>query len=46
MSDPSVRRQKVCFFLRNDIDAPLPVVIGSRPVSQLKWGYGVAQRDI
>jgi hypothetical protein len=46
MSDPLVRWRKVWFFLRNDVHPPLPVVIGSRPIPQPKWGYGVAQRDI
>jgi hypothetical protein len=46
MSDPPIRWQKVWFFLRNDVDAPLLVVTGSRPIPQPKWGYGVAQRDI
>jgi hypothetical protein len=38
--------RKVWFFLRNDIDAPLPVFIGCRPIPQPNWGYGVAQRDL
>jgi hypothetical protein len=42
MSDPSTRWQKVWFFLRNDIDMPLPVFTGCGPVPQPKWGYGVA----
>jgi hypothetical protein len=33
-------------FLRNDTDAPLPVFMGSCPVPQPNWGYGVAQRDL
>jgi hypothetical protein len=32
MSDPSVGWWKVWFFLRNDIDVPLPMVTGSRPI--------------
>jgi hypothetical protein len=46
MSDPPDRWQKVWFFLRNNVDVPLPMVTGSHPVPQPKWGYGVAQRDI
>jgi hypothetical protein len=42
MSNPPVGWWKVWFFLRNDVDMPLPVVTGSCPVSQPKWGYGVA----
>jgi hypothetical protein len=33
-------------FLRNDVDTPLPVVTGSRPVLQPNWGYEVARRDL
>jgi hypothetical protein len=46
MSDPSVRWCKVWFFLRNDPDVPLPMFRDSRLVPQLKWGYGVAQKDL
>jgi hypothetical protein len=42
MSDPLVGWRKVWLFLRNDVDAPLPVVSGSRPIPQPKWGCGVA----
>jgi hypothetical protein len=42
MLDPPVRWRKVWFFLWNDADAPLPVFMGSRPIPQPKWGYGVA----
>jgi hypothetical protein len=43
ISNSPVRWWKVWFFLRNDADAPLPVVTGSHPTPQHKWGYGVAQ---
>jgi hypothetical protein len=43
MSNPPARWWKVWFFLRNDADALLPVVTGSHPIPQHKWGYGVAQ---
>jgi hypothetical protein len=33
MSDPPVGWRKVRFFFRNDADAPLPVVMGSCPIS-------------
>jgi hypothetical protein len=46
MSAPPNGWQKVWFFLWNDADAPLPVFTGSRPVRQLNWGYGVAQKDL
>jgi hypothetical protein len=36
MSDPLVEWWKVWFFLRNDVDALLPVFTGSRPVAQPK----------
>jgi hypothetical protein len=42
MYDPPVRWRKVWFFLRNDVDALLPVFTGSRPIPQPKWGYAVA----
>jgi hypothetical protein len=32
MSDPSVGWWKVWFFSRNDVDVPLPMVTGSRPI--------------
>jgi hypothetical protein len=38
MSDPLVRWWKVWFFLRNNVDAPLPVFPGSYPIPQPKWG--------
>jgi hypothetical protein len=41
-SGPLDRWQKVCFFLRNDTDALLTVFMGSRPIPQPNWGYGVA----
>jgi hypothetical protein len=41
MSDSPIEWWKICFFLRNDIDAPLTVVTGSRPIQQPKWGYVV-----
>jgi hypothetical protein len=46
MSDHPIRRQKEWFFLRNDVDALLPVFTCSHPVPQPNWGYGVAQRCI
>jgi hypothetical protein len=42
LADPSVRWQKVWFFLRNDTDVLLPVFTGSCPILQPNWGYGVA----
>jgi hypothetical protein len=38
--------RKVWFFFKNDADAPLPVLMGIRPVPQPNWGYGVARRDL
>jgi hypothetical protein len=38
MSYPPVGWQKVWFFFRNDVDTPLPMFTGSRPVPQPKWG--------
>jgi hypothetical protein len=46
LSGPLAGWQKVWFFVRNDIDAPLPVFMGCRPVPQHKWGYGVAQQNV
>jgi hypothetical protein len=46
MSDPPVEWWKVWFFWRNNTDVPLPMFTGNRPVPQLKWGYGVAQKDL
>jgi hypothetical protein len=46
MSNPPVKWRKVWFFLRNDADASLPVFMGSRPMPQPKWRYGVAQKDL
>jgi hypothetical protein len=46
MSDPLNGWWKVWFFLRNDVDAPLPMFMESRPIPQPKWGYGVAQKHI
>jgi hypothetical protein len=43
MSAPPVGWRKVWFFLRNDADVLLPLFTGSCPVSQPKWGNGVAQ---
>jgi hypothetical protein len=37
---------KVWFFLRNDIDALLPMFTGSHPVPQPNWGYSVTQKDL
>jgi hypothetical protein len=38
--------RKIWFFLRNNADAQLPMFTGSHPISQPKWGYGVAQKDL
>jgi hypothetical protein len=38
--------QKVWFFMRNDIDPPLPMFMGSHLVPQPNWGYGMAQKDL
>jgi hypothetical protein len=38
MSDPPVRWQKVWFFLRNNVDAPLPMVTGSSTIPQPMQG--------
>jgi hypothetical protein len=46
MSNPSVGWWKEWFFLRNDVDVPLPVFTGNQPVPQLSWWYGVARWDI
>jgi hypothetical protein len=37
---------KVWFFLRNDVDTPVPMFTSSRPVPQPNSGYGVARRDL
>jgi hypothetical protein len=42
MFDCPVGWWKLWFCFRNDADIPLPVFMGSRPVPQPKWGYGVA----
>jgi hypothetical protein len=42
MFGPPDRWWKVWFFLRNDTDAPLRVFMGSHPIPQPNWGYGVA----
>jgi hypothetical protein len=46
MSDPPVKWWKVWLFLRNNADVPLPMFMGSCPIPQPKWGYGVAQKDL
>jgi hypothetical protein len=46
MSDPPVGWRKVWFFLKNDANVSLPVFMGSRPIPQPKWGYGVIQKDL
>jgi hypothetical protein len=46
MSDPLVGWQKVWFFVKNDVDVPLPVLTGSCPIPQLKWGYNVTRGRI
>jgi hypothetical protein len=38
--------QKVCFFLRNDTNVPLPMFMGSRPILQPNWGYDVVQQSV
>jgi hypothetical protein len=43
MSNPLVGWRKEWFFLRNDTDALLPVLMGNCLVPQPNWGYGVAQ---
>jgi hypothetical protein len=43
MSDPLVEWQKGWFFLRNDVDALLLMLIGNRLYPQPDWGYGVAR---
>jgi hypothetical protein len=45
MSDSMVRWQNVWFFMRNDADTLLPLFMGSHPIPQPKWGYGVAKKD-
>jgi hypothetical protein len=44
--DPQARWRRQLFFLKNDIDAPLPMVTGRRPATQPNWGYRVAKKDI
>jgi hypothetical protein len=44
--NPPARRWRQWFFLKNDIDAPLPLVMGRHPAAPNKWGYGVAKKDI
>jgi hypothetical protein len=46
MSNPLDGQRKVWFFLRNNADMLLPVFMGRHPISQPKWGYDVAQRDL
>jgi hypothetical protein len=46
MSDSLDGRQKVWFFVRNDITAPLPTFSGNHPIPQPNLGYGVAKRDL
>jgi hypothetical protein len=46
ISDPPVGWQKICFFLRNDIEMPLFMFTGCRPIPQPKWGYNMAQQRI
>jgi hypothetical protein len=45
VSNPLVGWQKEWFFLRNNAVAPLPAVMGRRPVVQPSWGCGVAKKD-
>jgi hypothetical protein len=46
VSNPLVGWQRKCFFLKNDIDTPLLVVMGRRSAAQPNWGYEVAKKDI
>jgi hypothetical protein len=46
ISDPPIRWQKVWFFLRNDTDVLLLVFTSSCLISQPKWGYSVAQKNL
>jgi hypothetical protein len=46
MSVPPDGWLKLWFFLRNDTDASFPVFMGSHPIPQPIWGYGVAKRDL
>jgi hypothetical protein len=45
VSNPSVGWWKEWFFLRNDTEAPLPMVTGKCPALQPSWGYRVAKKD-
>jgi hypothetical protein len=38
--------QKAWFFLRNNIDALLPVFTGNHSIPKPNWGYGVPQKDL
>jgi hypothetical protein len=46
MFGPSDGWWKVWFFLTNDVDAPLPVFMGNRPIPQVSWGYRVPKNDL
>jgi hypothetical protein len=45
MSKTLDRWQKVWFFVRNNADALLTVFMGSQPIPQPNWGYGVGKQD-
>jgi hypothetical protein len=34
------------FYLRNDINTPLPAFSGNIPTPHHNWGYGVAKKDL
>jgi hypothetical protein len=38
--------RKKRFYLRNDVNTPLPVFTGNRPIPQPTWEYGVAKNDL
>jgi hypothetical protein len=38
--------QKIWFFLKNDVAAPLLVFTGNCHIPQPNWGYGVAKKDL
>jgi hypothetical protein len=46
VSNPPARWRRQWFFLKNDIDVPLPTITGRRPTAQPYWGYGVGKKGI
>jgi hypothetical protein len=38
--------RKQWFYLRNDVDTPLPMFTGNRPIPHPNLGYGVAKKDL